>query len=173
MLDQETKRIKIDELLPADYNPRVDLQPDDEEYQQLKKSIKEFGYVDKVIWNKRTGHVVGGHQRLKVLKELGYDEINVVVVDMSETKEKMLNIGLNKISGDWDNTKLKDLLEELDTGENDMDLTGYTEKEIENLMLEFYVPEFDPAGEDEQGRLDEFDEKEKVICPNCNHEFTP
>lgn len=67
---------KIDELKPANYNPRKNLKPGDKEYEKLKKSITEFGYVEPVIYNKRTGIVVGGHQRLKVLKDLGYEEID-------------------------------------------------------------------------------------------------
>lgn len=61
---------KTAELLPAEYNPRKDLKPGDEEYEKLKRSIEEFGYVEPVIWNKTTGRVVGGHQRLKVLIKL-------------------------------------------------------------------------------------------------------
>lgn len=72
---------KIDELKPANYNPRKYLKPGDKEYEKLKKSIKEFGYVEPVIYNKRIGIVVGGHQRLKVLKDLGYEEIDCVIVD--------------------------------------------------------------------------------------------
>ena len=130
------ERRKIKDLIPADYNPRKDLKPGDKEYEKLRKSIIEFGYVDSVIWNKRTGRVVGGHQRLKVLEELGYEEIDVSVVDLDEQKEKALNIALNKIEGDWDKAKLKDLLLDLDTGDFDLELTGFDEKEIEKLLAE-------------------------------------
>ena len=64
-------RKRISELIPAPYNPRKDIQPGDPEYEKLKRSLEEFGYVEPVIWNARTGYVVGGHQRLKVLRELG------------------------------------------------------------------------------------------------------
>lgn len=67
---------KIDDLKAATYNPRKDLKSRDKEYEKLKRSITEFGYVEPVIWNERTGTVVGGHQRLKVLKDLGYEEID-------------------------------------------------------------------------------------------------
>jgi len=109
--------------------------------------------------------VIGGHQRLKVLKDLQYKEVPCIVVDLDKQKEKMLNISLNKISGDWDRPRLKDLLEELDSGEFDVTLTGFGEQEIEDLMTEFH-----PVSIDEQPRLDE---KKKVICPECGHEFTP
>ena len=52
--------LPVDKLVPADYNPRKDLKPGDPEYEKLKRSITEFGYVEPVIWNKTTGHVVGG-----------------------------------------------------------------------------------------------------------------
>ena len=67
----EIERRKVDELKAAEYNPRKDLRPGDAEYEKLKRSIQEFGYVEPVIWNKRTGTVVGGHQRLKGMKDLG------------------------------------------------------------------------------------------------------
>jgi ParB-like chromosome segregation protein Spo0J len=100
----ETKRTA--DLIPADYNPRKDLKPGDVEYEKLKRSIEQFGYVEPVIWNKTTGFVVGGHQRLKVLLDMGITEVECVVVEMDAEKEKALNIALNKISGEWDKDKL-------------------------------------------------------------------
>jgi len=90
---------KTDELIPAEYNPRKDLKPGDPEYEKLNVSLEQFGYVEPVIWNKTTGRVVGGHQRLKVLMDMGIQEVECVVVELSEEKEKALNIALNKISG--------------------------------------------------------------------------
>jgi len=58
-------------LNPAAYNPRRDLKPGDKDYEKLKRSIEEFGFVEPVVWNRRTGFVVGGHQRLKVLLDMG------------------------------------------------------------------------------------------------------
>lgn len=84
------------DLLPADYNPRKDLKPGDAEYEKLKRSIEQFGYVEPVIWNQTTGHVVGGHQRLKVLMDMGMTEVDCVVVAMDEEKEKALNIATTK-----------------------------------------------------------------------------
>jgi len=124
----------------AKYNPRKDLQPEDIEYKKIKRSIEEFGYVDPIIVNKDMT-VIGGNQRLKVLKELDYKKVDCVLVDLSKTKEKALNIALNKIEGEWDLPKLKDLLLELDTGELDMDITGFDYSELEELMTQFYVPD--------------------------------
>ena len=121
----EIERRKVDELKAAEYNPRKDLRPGDAEYEKLKRSIQEFGYVEPVIWNKRTGTVVGGHQRLKVMKDLGYEEVDCVVVDLDEKKEKALNIALNKISGEWDNDLLANLLRDLDGSGYDITLTGF------------------------------------------------
>lgn len=90
----------VAELLPADYNPRKDLRPGDPEYEKLKRSIEQFGYVEPVIWNTTTGRVVGGHQRLKVLQDMGMTEVDCVVVELDEEHEKALNVALNKISGE-------------------------------------------------------------------------
>ena len=136
----EIRKIPIEKLNPAAYNPRKDLQPGDPEYEKLKRSIQEFGYVEPIVWNKRTGNIVGGHQRYKVLLDMGMREVDCVVVDLDETKEKALNLALNKIQGDWDYIKLKDLLQELDTGEFDLELTGFDMDEIEDLMTQFHVP---------------------------------
>ena len=128
----ETKNIK--DLLPADYNPRKDLKPGDVEYEKLKRSLEQFGYVEPVIWNQTTGHVVGGHQRLKVLTDLGLDQVECVVVEMGEEKEKALNIALNKISGDWDNDKLALLITDLQGSDFDVSLTGFDPTELDALF---------------------------------------
>ena len=130
----EIKKIQTDKLSPARYNPRKDLQPGDPEYEKLKRSMQEFGYVEPIVWNERTGNIIGGHQRLKVLIELGMQEVDCVVVDLDEAKEKALNIALNKVSGKWNTALLKDLLLELDTGSFDITITGFDEEEIEALM---------------------------------------
>ena len=122
------------ELLPADYNPRKDLKPGDSEYEKLKRSLEQFGYVEPVIWNKTTGRVVGGHQRLKVLIDLGITEIDCVVVELDEEREKALNVALNKISGDWDKDKLALLISDLQGADFDVSLTGFEPAEIDALF---------------------------------------
>lgn len=150
---------RVDTLLPAVYNPRKDLTPDDREYQKIKRSIEEFGYVEPIIYNVTTNTVVGGHQRLKVLKELGYTEIDVVEIEETEEREKALNIALNKIEGEWDMALLKDLLQELDTGEIDMDLTGFEDWEMEQLMTQFHVEDesFEEDNEEDIEAMDKAD----------------
>lgn len=93
----EIKKITINKLIPATYNPRKDLKPSDAEYQKIKKSILEFGFVSPLVVNKDMT-VIGGHQRLKVLQELGFESVECIIVDLDKTKEKALNVALNKIS---------------------------------------------------------------------------
>ena len=128
----EKKNVK--DLFPADYNPRKDLKPGDPEYEKLKRSIEQFGYVEPVIWNEKTGRVVGGHQRLKVLTDMGITEVDVVVVDMDTEKEKALNIALNKISGEWDTEKLALVIADLQGTDFDVSLTGFDPEELEDLF---------------------------------------
>ena len=126
--------LPVDKLVPADYNPRKDLKPGDPEYEKLKRSLTEFGYVEPVIWNQTTGHVVGGHQRLKVLIDTGVNEVECVVVEMSAEKEKALNVALNKISGEWDKEKLSLLISDLQLADFDVSLTGFDAPEIDALF---------------------------------------
>ena len=154
---------KISDLKAAHYNPRKDLQPGDKEYEKLKKSIVEFDYIDPVIWNKRSGNVVGGHQRLKILKVLGHTEIDVSVVDLDDVKEKALNLALNKTGGDWDLPKLSSLLLELDTGDIDVEITGFDEDELEALLVD----------RDNSGEIKEEGEAPKKlhVCPECGFKY--
>lgn len=137
----DIQKIAVDRLNPAKYNPRKDLKPGDPEYEKLKKSIETFGYVEPVIWNKRTGNIVGGHQRYKILKEQGASIIECVVVDMDEPEEKALNIALNKVSGEWDIPKLADLIGELNNGVFDVSLTGFDAAEIDDLFSKVHDKE--------------------------------
>lgn len=92
-MDQKlrTERRKLADLKAAEYNPRKALTPDDAEYQKIRRSIEEFGYVDPIIINE-DGTIIGGHQRATVLKDLGYQEVDVVVVALDKQREKALNI---------------------------------------------------------------------------------
>ncbi len=130
----QIEKLKTEQLIPADYNPRKDLKPGDPEYEKLKRSIEQFGYVEPVIWNKTTGNIVGGHQRLKVLLDMGISEVECVVIEMDEEKEKALNIALNKISGDWDKEKLALLITDLQGADFDVSLTGFDPAEIDALF---------------------------------------
>lgn len=129
----EIQRIEINKLIPATYNPRKDLKPEDDEYKKIKKSILEFGFVSPLVVNKDMT-VIGGHQRLKVLQELGYEKVECIVVDLDKTKEKALNIALNKISGEWDTDKLESLLQELRMDDFDLSLTGFDSDEVDDIL---------------------------------------
>lgn len=128
------KTIPVHRINPAPYNPRIDLQPGDPEYDSLKQSIEKFGYVDPLIWNERTGHLVGGHQRFKILLEDNPSEILVSVVSLNDQDEKALNVALNKISGHWDENKLEKLLTELKDNNLDLETVGFTKEEYEDLL---------------------------------------
>ena len=137
----DIQKIPAARLNPAAYNPRKDLKPGDREYEKLKRSIVEFGYVEPVIWNIQTGNVVGGHQRLKVLVDMGQTEIDCVVVDLDLRREKALNVALNKIQGDWDEEKLASLMAEFDAADFDVSLTGFEASEVDALLNRFYSHE--------------------------------
>lgn len=125
---------KISEITPAKYNPR---RVSDEAMGRLTKSLAEFGNIQPITWNSRTGNVIGGHQRLKVYQAMGKTEVEVWAIDLDEKKEKAANIALNKLSGEFDMTLLKDLIEEIDTGDIDLDITGFSSSEIEQIMVAF------------------------------------
>lgn len=128
---------KINELNQAKYNPRIELSETDETYKKIAKSIDEFGYVEPIIVNSRNNVIVGGHQRVNVLKKKGFTEIECVIVDLDERQEKRLNLALNKITGFWDNEKLKELFDELELSEEELFATGFDNFEIENLNTDF------------------------------------
>lgn len=127
------QKIKIDKLIPATYNPRKNLKPSDAEYVKIKNSIEKFGFVSPLVMNKDMT-VIGGHQRLKVLKEMGIVEVECIIVDLDKTNEKALNIALNKIQGDWDEEKLEALLQELKLEDFDTNLTGFDFDEVDEIL---------------------------------------
>ena len=142
-------QVRIDDLNSAVYNPRVDLQPGDPVYESLKRSVETFGYLQPIIVNRRNNRVVGGHQRLKVLKDLGYDNVDVVFVDLSVEREKALNLTLNKSVGEWDEPKLASLLQEFEgLPDFDVELTGFAPEEIGDLISRVLDQET-PSGSDD------------------------
>ena len=130
----EIVRKKLDELIPADYNPRKDLQEADKEYQDIKSSVMNYGLVVPLIMNKRTGNLINGHQRLKVLKDLGWTEVEVSLVDMDETKEKALNLALSRIDGDFDNKALSNVMAEIRAAGIDPITLGFTKSEVDKMF---------------------------------------
>ena len=135
------RTIPVDELVPAAYNPRKNLTHGDSDYEALKRSVSRWGLVQPLVWNETTKTLVGGHQRLKVLQDLGVSEVSVTVVNLDEQDEAALNVALNKIRGEWDTKKLADLLSELDGNGYDATLTGFDDNELENLLVDVRVGE--------------------------------
>ncbi len=155
----EIVKIATSKICVAEYNPRLDLKPGDSEYEKLKQSIKTFGYVEPLVWNKQTGTLVSGHQRYKILQEQGLEEVEVSVVDLPLEKEKALAVALNKIRGNWDEEKLAGILKELtEIPDFNVNLTGFENDEIGKLFDEYLTP--DPE--------DDFDlakEVEGIVSP--------
>ncbi len=164
-------KYNIDELKRAEYNPRKELTSDDKEYQKIKNSIEEFGYVEPIIINKDKT-IIGGHQRLSVLKDLGYTEVECIEVDLDKTKEKALNIALNKITGEWDYSKLGDLLLELDAENYNLELTGFDDYEIENIMAPINLEDKEITNTNTELNLEDYDDENfDTVCPKCGFRF--
>jgi ParB-like chromosome segregation protein Spo0J len=137
MKELQIEWLSIDQINAAPYNPRKKLKPSDPQYQKLKQSIEYFGYVDPLIWNKRTGHLVGGHQRFQILKDKGLNQVQVSVVDIDLEQEKSLNLALNKIKGTWDEELLKDVLQEISSIDDELALlAGFDDTEINQILHE-------------------------------------
>ena len=129
--------MKLSELTPAEYNPRVELKPGDQEWEALDESIGNFGYVEPIVWNERTGNIVGGHQRRNVLLARSVEEEDISVVNLSPEDEKILNVLLNKSKGIWDVAKLVALIDEIKAAGGNLKATGFTELEISLMGEDF------------------------------------
>ena len=159
----EREVVKISALKAAPYNPR---QISGEALAGLSKSLERWGVVQEVVANKRTGYIVGGHQRVAALKKMGVKEVPVVWVDLDDVEEKALNVALNNphISGEFDDT-IAGLLTEI--------RDGIGPDDFESLMLDDLLPpevHFEPGSEDDQGKLDKLEPK-WTICPHCGKEY--
>lgn len=131
----EAKKLKL-----ARYNPR---QITEEELRRLTDSIETYGFIDPIIINEVTKNVIGGHQRIKAALSLKIDLIPAIYINIEKHKEMALNVALNNpnLQGKFDMPMLRDLLEEINTGEFDMSITGYDEDEIEAIMNFEYEPD--------------------------------
>ena len=154
----EIKELPLKELKPAAYNPRKKLKKGDKEYEKIKQSLLKFGYVDPIIVNEDLT-VIGGHQRLTVLKDLDYETAKCVIVKLSKEDEKALNIALNKITGQWDDALLADLLLDLQESDFNLDLTGFEPPEIDDILSNVH---------DKELSEDEFDVEEELKKPTVS-----
>lgn len=176
----DIEKIKITDIIPAEYNPR---QISDEELTKLSNSINEFGLVDPIIINLKNNKIIGGHQRYDVLINqytLGnnfYAELNLlrfgdigwVFTDTdlkieSKEHEKALNLALNKISGEWDFDKLSEVLEDLKISDFDITLTGFEDMElIEGYDdLVFFDDNFEENNQDENEQIYDLNEIKSI-----------
>ena len=151
----ELKMLPVSVLKPAAYNPRKKLKKGDKEYKKIENSIREFGFADPLVVNADMT-IIGGHQRLTVAIDLGYTEVPCAVVDVDKTREKALNIALNKITGAWDDQMLADLLKDLENVNFNLDLTGFEAPEIGQLFSNIY---------DKKVKEDNFDVESELKQP--------
>ena len=153
MSAMQWKTLSVEALRPAAYNPRKKLKPGDKEYEKIKNSIQEFGYVEPIIVNYDMT-VIGGHQRLTVLKDLGYTEVQCVEVHIEdENKGKALNVALNKITGSWNEQLLADLIVDLQSANFNTDFTGFEAPEIEQLFSKVHNKEIKEDSFDVEAEL--------------------
>lgn len=160
-------KMKVESLKYAPYNPRR-IAP--EVLEDLENSIKRFGYVEPIVVNEKTKHVVGGNQRLKVLRKLGIEEVEAVIVSLNLEEEKLLSMALNKISGNWDIPLLQKLMTELNEQKIDLEVTGFDQSEIDSILN---IDIFQEIGDSDfpTAALKEVKVK-KIKCPKCGEEIT-
>lgn len=166
----ETRVVKLADIKPAPYNPRVQLTEKDQEYKALDASIAESGLVLPLIVNIRDNCLIGGHQRLSVLLAAGETETNAVVVDLDEAQAKALCIALNKLDGEWDYGQLAEIIQELIKEGENLVATGFTEQDIGDLLGEIRG-ELEEEGDTESSE-DEHDTADGIKCLVGDYRFT-
>jgi len=159
----QVKMANIDTLKAHPMNPRVH---PESAIDKLEQSIKEFGWTNPILVS-ADGYVIAGHARLKAAEKAGIEEVPVIYLELEGEKAEAYLIADNRLQDetDWDYEKLKDLLQELDTGEFDLELTGFDMDEIEELMTQFAPIDLNDA--DGDGGQN----KQLHICPKCGFEF--
>lgn len=163
-------KIPLEQIIPAPYNPRVDLAPDDPDYKRIKQSILNHGFIQPIVYNKNTGNAVGGNQRLKILKELGIKEAVCAVIDVPLLQEMEISVALNKHGNLWDREKLRDIMIQFRDDGYDATKTAFDPDEIARLTEEMNISVSD-FFEDQQD-----EPKQKTVhtykCPHCGEVFT-
>lgn len=163
--------VRLENITPAPYNPRVDLTPDDPEYIQIKKSILDHSMMQPIIFNEKTGNAVGGNQRLKILRDMGVEEAVCAVVNLPLAIEMEANIALNRLGNMWDQPKLREVMLELQQSGYDTSKTAFSDYEVEKLTQEMdaVVSSFFQDTDEQE------EHKEKkvrtYICPHCGEVF--
>ena len=156
---------KVESLIPYVNNSR---KHSDEQVAQIAASIKEFGWTNPILVDGDNG-IIAGHGRLMAARKLDMDKVPVIeLAHLSDNQRRALIIADNKLAlnAEWDNELLALEMSELKSLDFDENLTGFTADEI----LSLNAPNFDPATQDEQGKLDQLDPK-WIDCPHCGKEF--
>lgn len=142
----QIKMMDVADIRVAPYNPRVDLQPGDPEYEALRNSLERWDIVDPLVFNTRSGRLVGGHQRFKIIRDhLKRKKVPVVEVNLSDDDERALNVALNKIGGRFDEDKLGEVLLGLRDSGYDTTLTGFDDAELKALLGSVWSVPTDPV----------------------------
>lgn len=128
---EKIEQIAPNRLNPAAYNPR---KMGTAEMGHLRRSLREFGFVDPVIVRKQGLEIIGGHQRVKAAILERIPKVPVILLDIGRTRARALNLALNKIQGEWDWPKLTDLLKEMDASKVDLGISGFDGNELETIM---------------------------------------
>ena len=151
--------LDINSVHPSAYNPRIALDKNSRDYRHIRESIEQYGFVEPIVVNAETRACIGGHQRLAVLKDLGYTTVEAVLVDIEDPqKEKALCLALNRIKGEWDMGKLAELLSDEKIAALE---TGFEEGEID---LSRYLGDDDTAGSPDD---------EEEYDPDAEGDFEP
>lgn len=160
----KTQVFRLDDIKPAPYNPRVELTAKDREFKALTASIEQHGLVQPLIVNIRDGYLIGGHQRLNVLKAAGETETEAVVVDLDEAHAKALCLALNKLDGEWDYGILYDIMNELRDAGADTLSTGFTDREIDDLIGEIGQEIDEEEDADIEANERKADDSDEIKC---------
>lgn len=164
----QVEEVIVADLNPATYNPR---RISDADMMHLKSSIKKYGFVQPLIVQKKGMIIIGGHQRLRALREICEERqaqapitVPAIVLDVPDTQAKMLNVALNKISGEFDPFKLAELFTDLraDMTLDDIDSMGFDESEV-NQTTSLLSPEVFIAPEPSINNGPQKDAKEKMF----------
>ncbi len=134
----QVEQVAIDTLRPDPANPR---RIGEAELEALTRSIGEWGLVQPVLARRADRVVIGGHQRLVAARKLGLKTVPVVWLDLTQEQARLLNVALNRISGEWDSDLLGQLLRDLSATVDDLTLSGFDEGELEKLMKSLDVRE--------------------------------
>ena len=159
----------VDKLIPYSNNPK---EHPDEQVKKIASSIKNYGWDQPIVVD-GDNEIIKGHGRVQAAELLGLGEVPIIRrEDLTYAEARAARIADNKTAeGQWDDELLSMELDILDdTDPIDIDSLGFDENELEDLLTEMEVPDFDPVPESEQSDLDDTD---RIECPECGHEWTP